>query len=333
MMKARPLKIGVALGGGGARGLAHLGVLKVFEEEGIPVDCIAGSSIGAIVGAAYAQNPNPALLIQRFKETLNESFYDRLGMNHLKAGCTRNRSFIQQATQNIKRRIVLNLAQSRDSLLKEFPLQNILTKFIEDGKIEDTEIPLAIIATSLHTGENTAFRRGDVIPAVAASASIPGILCPVGFQDDLLTDGGVGCPVPLEYLPAMGADITIGVEISTREYPPMEAVNVVDIIARADMITSHNLSRIMVKMADVAICPDTGDLHWSDFSKVDELVEEGVKAARKKLSDIMQVIRKRSPWYRRPFLNRRSTTPEGRAVRKVSELSPEYNPFPADSHA
>jgi NTE family protein len=295
------VRVGIALGGGGARGLAHVGVLKVLEEEGIPLHYIAGTSIGAVVGAAYAQNPRADFLIERFRQSLNEEFYDQLGLNYLKTGCSHERSFLHQTTQNIKRRIAINLAQSRKGLLKEIRLKRILVRLIDEGNIEDTNIPLSIVATSLHTGDDIVFRTGDIIDAVVASSSIPGFLCPVNLNDDLITDGGVSCPVPVKYLPEKEIDVTIGVELGVREYPPIETVNVIEIINRADMITSRNLARMMVHTADVAICPDTKDIHWSEFSRADELVKAGIESAREKLPEIRRAIHKKIPWYKRIF--------------------------------
>jgi len=287
------VKIGIALGGGGARGLAHVGVLKVLTEEGIPPSFIAGTSIGAVVGAMYAQRPDVDAMIQRFKNSLGDEFYEQLGLDHLKTGDAQEISFLQQTTQNIKRRIAINLAQSRTGLLKEVRLKNILLKLLDMGNIEDTKVPLAIVATSLHTGEDIVIRSGDIIQAVAASSSIPGFLCPVCFKDDLLTDGGVSCPVPVKYLPKDKVDVTIGVELGIRDFHPLDCINVIEIIARADMITSRNLGRMMVNTADVSICPDTKGMHWSEFSREDELIEAGIQSAREKLPEIKNLIRKK----------------------------------------
>ena len=296
-----PVKVGIALGGGGARGLAHIGVLKVLEQEGISVHYISGTSIGAVVGAAYAQNPRVDFLIERFRQSLDEAFYDELGLSYLKTNGSQDGSFLHQTTQNIRRRIAINLAQSRKGLLKEVRLKKVLIRLIDEGNIEDTKIPLSIVATSLHTGNDIVFKTGNIIDAVTASSSIPGFLCPVCLNDDLITDGGVSCPVPVKHLPKTEVDITIGVELAVKEYPPMEAVNVIEIISRADMITSRNLARMMVNTADVAICPNTKNIHWSEFSRADELIVEGIKGAREKLPEIRDALHKSLPWYKRIF--------------------------------
>jgi len=293
------VKIGIALGGGGARGLAHAGVLKVLEEEGIPLHYITGTSIGAVVGAAYAQNPQTDFLIERFEQSLDEAFYSQLGLGYLKTNDCQEGSFLHQTTENIKRRIAINLAQSRTGLLKEVRLKKILVRLIDQGRIEDTKIPLGVIATSLHTGDDIVFKSGDIIDAVAASSSIPGFFCPVCLSGDLITDGGVSCPVPVKYLPRTEVDVTIGVELSMREFYRLESVNAIEIIGRADMITSRNFSRMMAGTADVTIFPDTKNIHWSEFSRANELIEAGIESARDKLPEIKKAMKGKLPWYKR----------------------------------
>ena len=295
------IKIGIALGGGGARGLAHAGILKILEQEGIRIHCISGASVGSIVGAMYAQNPDAAAMIERFKTTLDEGFYRQLGLKHLRTNFAQEGSFLLQASQNIKRRIIINLAQSRTALLKEFRLSKVLPRLVDEGDINDTKIPLAIVATSLHTGEDIVFRKGDILNAIAASSAIPGFLPPIPYHDDLLTDGGASSPVPVHLLRDMGADITIGIDICMREYSTLEDPNAIEIISRAEMITSRNLARMMSDTADVSISPDTKDVHWSEFSRFDELIQAGMESARDKLQEIKKVIRSKSPWYRRFF--------------------------------
>jgi len=293
------VKLGIALGGGGARGLAHLGVLKVLEEEGIPVHCIAGCSVGAVVGAAYAQHPGADILVERFKASLDESFFSHLGLAYLNSDCSESGSFLHQAARRVRRRLVINLAQSREAILKEGRLREVLSRLIDAGRIEETRLSLAVVATSLDSGREVVFRKGDVIDAVAASSAVPAFLSPVRLEGDLLTDGAVACPVPVRCLASMGADVSLAVEISVRKFFPLEPVNVFEILNRAGMITSRELGRAMARTADVAIFPDTRDVHWADFSRFDELIRAGMEATRESLPRLKAAIRKRRPWYRR----------------------------------
>lgn len=295
------VKIGIALGGGGARGLAHMGILRVLEKEGIPIHCITGASVGAVVGAMYAQNPDTDSMIERFRRSFEQGLFDQLGLKYLRESNTSEGSFLHQASRSIKRRIIINLAQTRKALLKEVRLLRALSQLIDEGNIEDTKIPLAIVATSLRTGGDIVFRTGDIATAVAASSSVPGFLPPVDLEGDLLTDGAASCPVPVKFLSEMGADVSIGVEICMRELPVIESPNVIEIISRAEMISSRNLARMMAETADVAIFPDTRDVHWSEFSRFNELIEAGIESAQKNLPEIKKAIRRKTPWYKRLF--------------------------------
>jgi len=296
-------KIGIALGGGGARGLAHVGILKVLEEEGLPIHCISGASVGAVVGAMYAQNPDSNALVERFKTTLDENFFSQMGLKHLRSNYAQEGSFLHQASHCIKRRIVINLAQSRMALLKEVRLSKVLSRLVDEGDIEDTKIPLAVVATNLQTGEDIVFRTGGIINALAASSAIPGFLPPILHDDGMLTDGGTSCPVPVDVLYELGADMTIAVEICMRDFPPMEDPNAIEIISRSEMITSRNLARMMAETADVSIFPDTQDVHWSEFFRFDELIEAGMQSAKKNIPKIKKAIRTKRPWYKNILLD------------------------------
>jgi NTE family protein len=292
------VKIGLALGGGGARGLAHVGVLKVFQDEGIPIHCIAGASVGAVVGAMYAQNQGVDAMIERFKQALTEGCFDKLGLAYLKTTSAQEGSFLNQASRSVKRRIVINLAQNRQALLKAHRLSKVLESLVDEGNIEDTIIPLRIVATNLNTGADTVFRKGDIFTALSASSAIPGFLSPLRLDDNVLIDGGASCPVPVRFLAEMGANITIGIDISMRKFHPLESLNAIEIISRAELIASHNLARMMAETANIAIFPDTNDIHWSEFSKFDELFNAGVESAREKMPAIKKALRKKTPWYR-----------------------------------
>jgi predicted acylesterase/phospholipase RssA len=114
-----------------------------------------------------------------------------------------------------------------------------------------------------------------------------------------LIDGAVSCPVPIKYLSKMGADLTIGVEVSIRRFQPMGLVNVISIIDRAENITSTHLAESMVRTADISICPDTQDIYWSDFMRFSELIEAGMRSTKEMIPEIKRAIRKKTPWYKR----------------------------------
>jgi len=238
------------------------------------------------------------VMIEKFKQALNEGSFDKLGLEYLTTSAKEG-SFLQQVSKSVKKRIVINLAQNRQALLKSQRLSNMLEALVDAGNLEDAIIPLAVVATDLTTGEDTVFRQGDIFTALAASSAIPGFLTPVSLNNNFLIDGGAGCPVPVKILPEMGANITIGVDISIRKFHPLNSPNIIETISRAEMITSLNLARMMAESADIAIFPDTKDIHWSEFSRFDELIAAGVKSARDKIPAIKKALRKKAPWHRK----------------------------------
>jgi NTE family protein len=258
--------------------------------------------MGAVIGAVYAQNPNTGDMIKKFRENLTEDLYQQLGLNYLKEESAKEGEFFQQTLQKIKKRIVINLAMNKPAILKEVRLREVLGRFVKPGNIEDTKIPLGIVSTSLQSGQDILFRTGNIIDALTASSSIPGFFTPASFPHDLLTDGAVSCPVPVEFLPEMGAEITIGVEINLHRFTPLKELNVIEIMARVNLITSRNLARMMVNKADISICPDTKDIQWSHFNRADELIEAGIQITKAKLPELHEFIRNKYPWYKRVFL-------------------------------
>ncbi|MGC9373201.1 MAG: patatin-like phospholipase family protein, partial [Thermovirgaceae bacterium] len=165
--------MGLALGGGGARGLTHLGVLKAFEEKGIPVDMIAGTSMGAIVGAMYAQNPDARVVIDRFRAYLRKSDYEVPGLENILTSEEEPVPMLQRFARTIAKRIHISSMGSRSSLLKPDALDNAICYLIDEGHIEDALIPFGAVATDLNSGEALLVRKGSIRRAARWSALIP----------------------------------------------------------------------------------------------------------------------------------------------------------------
>jgi NTE family protein len=286
-------KIGIALGGGGVRGLAHIGVLQVLEDEGIPIYCITGSSVGAIVGAAYAQTPHAGDLLYRFRESLGKyKFY-----KDVEAACKGElgemepkENFWNQVSKRVKQRVIINLAQSKKELFPQAPVIEVIRDLIEEGDVEDTNMLLGIVALDLHTGQPIVITEGDIIQAVIASSSVTGYLAPVEYGDALLTDGGSIAPVPTEFLSALGADIIIGVDISYTKCCKLDNCSIINTVLRVDMHRAKKLAELMMDIADVKIRPNTGNVHWSQFSRFEECLAAGIEAGKAAIPGIKLAI-------------------------------------------
>jgi NTE family protein len=299
---SKKLKIGLALGGGGARGLAHIGVLKVLEANQIPIDVIAGTSIGAIAGAVYALHENASVLEERALAFLQAPVFHESGLDLFKKKKAAE-NFFGQVAKYVKERIVINLAHSRPSLVGSWRVARAVDFMVDDETFESCRIPFACVATDLNSGEEVVFRRGRLRQAVAASMSIPGFLPPVRLDGRLLVDGAVVAPVPINACKLLGADAVIAVDVSQ----PINGVgaleNVVDIIFRSNSILSYQYKEMLLEYADVVIRPEVGEVHWSEFQNVQPLVAAGERATEQVLPKIRQLFDRKPSIWRRLFGN------------------------------
>jgi len=294
-------KIGLALGGGGARGLAHLGVLKVLEEDGIPIDSITGTSMGAVVGAMYAQNPDSESIIKRFENFLASQDYDSLGLKYVIPQDEQNPSFLSHLVRIVAKRIVVNFAPTRTGIVKTERLSDAISFLIDDRNFHDTKIPFGAVTTDLNSGETVLFREGNIKKAVTLSSSIPGFISPEPVNGNLFTDGGVSAPVPVYEAREMGADIVIGICVGVNRIKALENPNIIDIISRTDAIKGIYLSKLQLSNADVSLHPDVKDAHWSEFLRYKEFVNAGIVEAQKKLPEIHNAIKKKKNLIRKIF--------------------------------
>lgn len=291
-------RIGVALGGGGARGLAHIGVLKILERAGVPIDVITGTSIGSLVGAMYAMNPNSEVIYQKFAEFLLSPMYRGIHLERLNRRKD-HESFFAQVTTSVKERVVINLAQSRMSLATPKKVFPILEFFLGDHQFSETLIPFAAVSVDLYTGKEVIFTEGDITRAVASSSAIPGFLPPIKDDGRLLVDGFVLNPVPILPARKLGADIIIAVDVGQTLITRTELNNIIDIIFRSNQITARKYNALLLEQADLVLRPAVGHFHWTEFKHLNEIVLAGEKVAQAKLPEILNLIRPRRNFLRR----------------------------------
>lgn len=296
----KPPRIGLALGGGGARGLAHIGVLKVLEASGIKIDVIAGTSIGALVGATYALEPQAAAVAAKAEAFINSPSYEQSGLDLFKKKKAVENFFGQVATF-VKERLVINLAASRPSLVGGWRIALVAEFMLADRAFADLKIPFACVATDLDTGEEVVYQTGPLREAVRASMSIPGFLPPVHYRGRRLVDGAVLAPVPIQACRNLGADFVIAVDVSQSLDGVADTENVIDIIFRANTITNRALNDLLTHHADVVIRPNVGRTHWAEFRALHELIAEGERAARETQSELQKRIKRKTRFWRRAF--------------------------------
>ena len=258
---ARPVKLGLALGGGAARGFAHIGVIKVLEAQGINPDIIVGTSAGAVVGALYAAG-NSGFELQKLAHKLDES---------------------KLADWSLPDR----------GVLKGEGLQKFVNDAVAQRPIESLKKPFAVVATDLASGRAILFRTGNTGMAVRASATVPGIFKPVSINGHDYVDGGLSSLIPVHEARELGADLVIAVDISA---PPSRQPlrGTLDVLLQTFTIMGQNLARYELKDADVVIRPQVGSVGSTDFVSRHDAIMEGEKAAQAALPQIRAAIKKAS---------------------------------------
>jgi len=290
MRKVR--KIGLALGGGGARGLAHIGVMKVLEREKIRPDIIVGTSIGAIVGGALASGMKVEELEERVASFLESNIYQSSEVKAMgDAESGEEKSLSRRIQSYFKTKIRLAQAIHRPSILQIRDIEEFINYFIPDIQIEETAIPFRAVATDLLSGEPVVLKKGPLRRSILASSAVPGALPPVEINGRQLSDGGIICLVPTRCALEEGANVVIAVAVDRDIYSVSGLQTAVDIYVRAGEIKGFYLEKYDLEDADILIRPVLGGIHWTDFSQSRELISLGESAAIDNLPEIRRLAK------------------------------------------
>lgn len=281
-------KLGLVLGGGGARGLAHIGVLKVLERKQIPIYAITGCSMGAIIGGLYAYFQDAIKLEYFLLETINNPDFTKQGIQAFNQIETQRKHGFEDYFNYIKAKVsVLNIFHNQ-SVFSEKASEELI-KFIPDVEIKKLPIKFSAIATDLLTGSEINIKAGSLRNALKASSAIPGFFPPVKMNDYLLIDGSASESAPVEEVKELGANRVIAVDVTKclKETGPLD--NGIEIIYRAEEITSFLLSQERLKHADLVINPEVRMLSWANFEEAEKIIKEGEFAAEKALPAIKKI--------------------------------------------
>lgn len=252
-------KIGLALGSGGARGFAHLGVIKVLKEEGIPIDFISGSSMGALVACFYAAG---------------------LDMNHL-----------YKLSSSFKRKYYLDFTVPKMGFIAGKKVKDLIRIFTHGKMIEELDVPVAIVATDLMSGEKVIFKKGPIADAVRASISIPGVFIPEKINGRLLVDGGVVDRIPVSVVKEMGAEFIIAVDVSHVK-TNTEITSIYDVIMQSIDIMQMELVDHRMIASDIMIRPRVEKYNSRAFTNIEDIILIGEEAARNNIDKIKSSIDK-----------------------------------------
>lgn len=291
----RKLRVGLALGGGAARGAAHIGILKVLERENIPVHIITGTSIGAIIGAMYSTHPNALEVEESAREYIESKQFKRTRFDFLegKKYAEKGSGFFYKFTHHVKKNFFYNLSLARKSLISGKEFRGHIEALVDDIDIGETRLRFAAIAADLTSGSTVVFKSGPLRAAVSASCAIPGILPPVKLDGHELVDGGCIDLIPVGPASELGANLVIAIDVSKGIDGPFELNCGIDVVIRSEKITAHALNQIRMQGADIILRPDVQDVFWADFSKFDHCVRKGEEEAKRNLNNIKRLLSKK----------------------------------------
>lgn len=280
-------KLGIALGGGGAWSIAGLGVIKVLEEEGIEIDYLAGCSMGALISAAYASQFAGSDTLKKVEEIIRNM--------RLSKGITFNR-------------------HKTFGLFSSDKIGEGFEKSVGKLNFEDLKIPVSVVATNFRTGEEVIFDKGPITPALCASASFAILFAPYEYQGKLLTDGGLSNPTPVDIVKRMGADVVIGIDVTSKNHlkradqiqeawhhkltkyiPPLHYVTSRNVsgsfVQVIDMLFSNvNRYKLQLDPPDYLLIPEVTHMNQFGFSNAQEYMKQGEKVAREILPDLKKKL-------------------------------------------
>ena len=254
-------KLGLALGGGAARGFAHIGVIQVLEENGIKPDMVVGTSAGSVVAAFYATGKTGAQL-QWLADSMDESQLTDWTVPFMSRGMLRGEA-----------------------------LGRYINTQLNGAKIEDLKMPLGIVATDLQTGDGILFRRGDIATAVRASSAVPSVFEPVRIGNKDYVDGGLVSPVPVRYARQMGADTVIAVDISSRP-EDAKTTDMLKVLLQTFSIMGKSISQLEMAQAEVVVRPVMPDVGSTEFAARKKSIEAGRAAMKLALPALKAALAK-----------------------------------------
>ncbi|MDR3259228.1 MAG: patatin-like phospholipase family protein [Fusobacteriaceae bacterium] len=282
----KSLKVGLALSGGGAKGLVHVGVLKELERNNVKIDYITGTSIGAVIGALYSVGYTPDE-IAIYLKSVNWSSLPSVNRNEILVPLERKfNKFDYMVTLRYDKKFKFSMPKAFiDDEYIYFKLKNALSRFKNTDNFKDTKIPLGVVATDLNTGKSVTLKDGDIARAVAASSAIPTIFEPVEIDNRLYVDGMISQNLPIQAAFDMGADVVIGSNVGNI-LKDNEDFNIVGVINQLMAIPSASSTEDQKKLAAILISPDMSNYSAIDNISNEVLITIGEESARQKLAAI-----------------------------------------------
>lgn len=269
----------LALGGGGARGFAHLGVLDVLDELRLPVRAVAGTSMGAVIGAMYLSYGSAGAAIAKWREAVDRGLVPTVRPLHRQPRARTREHPLLQAARRVRNQVVIAVAVNRSTILDGAELTHALDFLIPETTADQLPRPFIAVATDLEAGTEARLSRGDLRAILRASSAIPGVVPAVEVDGRRLVDGGVLAEVPVAGARTLGRPV-VAVSVAMEIPPAGEDDLVLDTMMRTHMMTGRVLREQQLRKAAEVIEPRVGYATWADWNRFEDLVEIGRVAAR-----------------------------------------------------
>lgn len=251
--------LGIALGGGAARSLTHLGVLRVLAEADVPVEAVAGTSGGALVGALFASGRSLDIVEA---EALRTSWRD-----------------------------LTSFAFSRRGLFGLGGLESRIRDLLKVDRFEDLPVPLRVVATDLDSGERVILSEGDLVSAILASCAIPGVFLPIERDGRVLVDGGISCNVPVDVARDMGSRVVMGVNATAGIQHLGKPFNFLQVVVQSIYSMSRHLTAHYLDLADLVVAPEMKGVSWESLDQTSQIIESGRQEMLRKMPLLMTLLR------------------------------------------
>ncbi|HQO41127.1 MAG TPA: patatin-like phospholipase family protein, partial [Spirochaetota bacterium] len=310
-------RIGLVLSGGGARGLAHVGVIKVLEEYGIHVDYIVGTSMGSLVGGLYASGYD-AVELEKTALSIDWGRYldDRVSRREL--------SYDEKQDDG---RFIISLPVKKgegpklQGIIEGIKLHAFLNRLLfhvrGTADFNELPVPFACVATDIYTGRAVILNKGHLPTALRASMAIPSIFTPVEIDGRFLVDGGLVLNFPVSVAKEMGADIIIGVDVGTPLYKEGDSLSIPEIIDQISSFRGAESTENQRRLCDILITPELEGFNSSDFDKTPELIAQGEKAARLHAEELKALAEQQNAYREEPKIIKVDKTPDKIFIKKI----------------
>lgn len=285
------MKVGLSLSGGAARGMIHIGAIEELTKSRIPIDIIAGCSIGSMIGALYALDPDVERTKQKILAFLKDHGNQIIPVEYIKDNKDERRGILRRIATNLRKSVFYGISLTTMSMMSGDKLRDNLAKLIPDVDFSECKIPFACATTDIVSNNLHYITEGSLLTAVTASCSIPGLYPPVEINGKRLVDGSWTAQNHIDQLRNMGAGFVIAVDILQDIKDDPEPSTGLDVVLRSNMATRNVLAGLQLKGADAVIQPDVCDISWWDFGSSEVCMIKGKEKTVEQVKEIKRKLR------------------------------------------